>query len=77
MKNSIISIFSLLLFAIVVLGCSKDNEPINEATDENLVIRVIPSPVVDLVIASYTTNIPNTTTNCGGVLPNISCIGNT
>jgi len=79
MKNSIISIFSLILFALTVIGCTKDNESINEATDENLIIRIIPIPVpvVDLVISSYTTNIPATTSNCGGVLPNISCIGGT
>ena len=77
MKKSIFSIFTLILFALTVIGCSKDNEPLNETTDENLIIQIIPVPVVDLTIASYTTNIPNTTTNCGGVLPNISCNGGT
>ena len=60
---------------MAAIGCTKDNENINEATDENLVIRIKPIPVVDLIISSYTTNIPSTTSNCGGVLPNISCNG--
>ena len=48
-----------------------------------MVIAVPGGPVVpqllapDLIISSFTSNIPTTTTSCGGTLPNGSCVGGT
>ncbi len=82
MKNRIIYVFTFLLLTLVVISCSRDNDrldevPIEATADEDadLLIRIQPFPVVDLVISSYTTNVGPTTTGCGGVLPDVSCLG--
>ena len=85
MKNLIKIIFTLFLLTLVVVACSKESEVIDETTDNAIeipanekmpaFIAIQPLPVLDLVIASYTTNIVPTTTGCGGVLPDVSCMG--
>ena len=82
MKNRIIYVFTFLLLTLVVISCSTENDQIDEVPieattgdDADLFIRIQPFPVVDLVISSYTTNVGPTTTGCGGVLPDVSCLG--
>lgn len=64
-----------------VIACSGDDETVNETTNLDLVVNpvpIAPLPAVDLIISSYTTNIPSatSTTACGGVpLPDVSCGG--
>lgn len=81
MKNKIKIIFSLAILAIVTIACSGDDEITNETNSQDLVLAptpITPVPAVDLIISSYTTNIPDatSTTACGGVsLPDVSCGG--
>lgn len=83
MKNPIKIIFTLCLLALIVIACSKESEVVNETTDnaieaptkDRAFIAIQPFPVLDLVISSYTTNVVPTTTGCGGVLPDVSCMG--
>lgn len=81
MNKKIKIIFSLAIIAIVAIACSGEDETTTETTSLDLVLMPAPTnpvPAIDLVISSYTTNIPNatSTTACGGVtLPDVSCGG--
>ncbi|WP_299214302.1 CARDB domain-containing protein [uncultured Dokdonia sp.] len=81
MKNKIKIIFSLAIIAMVTIACSGDEEITNETTSLDFVrmpTPINPVPALDLIISSYTTNIPSATrtTACGGVsLPDVSCGG--
>lgn len=82
MKNRIIFVFVFFLCSLIFISCSRESEvvdqdPIEAAPDDgaDLFVIIQPFPLVDLVIASYTTNVVPTTTGCGGVLPDVSCLG--
>ena len=74
MKNRILFMLSLAFLVMSVIGCTTDNAIIDESTSEDL-IAIRPVPTVDLSITSYTTNITPTSTNCGALLPDVSCAG--
>ena len=69
-----------------LLACSEENGVANPASNEEVIDRSgdpssatpiqVPQPVprVDLIVTSYTTTVVPTTTSCGALLPNVSCV---
>ncbi len=82
MKTKTIYVFAMALVAMIFMGCTAENDTITNSEetnvtseDDRMLIQIVPVPRVDLVITSYTTNVAPTTTGCGGVLPDVSCMG--
>ena len=75
MKSKLFFASLLCLLAVAFVSCNKEEMDVEPQLEQSDDLQAKAALLPDLVIPSFGSDISSTTTLCGPVLPNISCMG--